>query len=233
MENEIFNTDAYENVIRFLLDAGENINNKIFEYDLNSTIGTMFEFGREFFTGGLKKKTFGNTILLNTLFKINVSGFYTVYTRSNLTDDEFDELLTYFCYLLFKLFNYYAEDDNDLYNKIPIIKDMKIFFKHYKEQLAIFHTLVMNFDNNNYLIPFVINKTKKEFSNNDEYYIARKMSAILAEDLCLDHSLRNFSATFNFYSGKKIPTMSRQFYRACEPFYEFIYKELFEKEQTI
>ncbi len=218
------------NLIKYRFKAAENIKNKMFSYELKGFASLLFTAGKELWkNGNFKKHTYGNALYIDVHIKIIILKFYRYIGRNDLTEHQFSALfhaVTEFTYDHF--YNSYVSCDGELLKKFHFFASQADYTEHFMQQLTYFNAMVSDFEDNNFLIPFVINKTYAEFDDSQHYSPERKMCAILAEDLLLDYCYENLTATFNAFSSEKTPYMAREFYRACEPFYRYIFSELIE-----
>lgn len=217
-------------LIKHKFKAAENIKNKMCSYELKGFTSLLFKAGKELWkNGNFKKHTYGNALYIDVHIKVLVLKFYRYIGRNDLTEYQFSALfqaITKFTYDHF--YTSYVSKDGELLKKFIFFASQADYTEHFMQQLAYFNAMVSDFEDDNFLIPFVINKKYTEFDDREHYSPERKMCAILAEDLLLDYCYDNLTATFNAFSSEKIPNMTREFYRACEPFYRCIFSELIE-----
>ena len=233
MKSKTFDMNAIKLIIKYTLEAGRNIYDTIPKFESSGLITCLFDICREAVRGSLRKGTLGHLTFFNAQIKTSIIVAYEFIIKNNLDIYELSEFIEIFAGYWFDYFEYNLTtvmNDDDFFVRTPIMKSKDKFIEHFSEQIICLNAMVKDFGNN-YLIPFVIDKTDKEFCDTHEHYLERRMCAILSEDLLLDYNIRSFSAKFNIYSSKKIPTMSHDFRKACDPFYEIIYQELFDKEK--
>lgn len=217
-------------LIKHRFKAAENIKSKMSSYGLKGFTSLLFAVGKELWkNGNLKKRTYGNALYIDVHIKIIILKLYRYIGRNDLTEHQFAGLLnaiTEFTYDYF--YDNYVCGDGELLKKFSFFASQSDYAEHFMQQLTYFNAMVSDFEDNNFLIPFVINKTYTEFNDSQHYSPERKMCAILAEDLLLDFCYDNLTATFNALSSEETPYMTREFYKACEPFYRYIFSELIE-----
>ena len=215
-------------VMAYRYEAAFNIHKQIFQYDLKGIIGSLFILGKELWRNRtLNQHTYGKVVCFDVTFKVSVLKLYRHMGSSNYTRQELGSFLDAFSKISYHHFLKLVDEESEILKKASFMNNEESYDEHLMDQLSYFNNMMLDFEDNNYLIPFVINKNKPEFENAYDG-IERRMCAILSEDLLLDFCFDHYNCEFNAYSAEKIPTMSREFYKACEPFYKYIYKELFE-----
>ena len=221
--------EVANSLMRYRFDSIVNISNKMATYNLKSFAHTVFSIGKELWNNGtLKKHTYGNNLYINIHFKVLILKTYRYMCKNELSQDQLTDLICAIVEMSYNFFYRCANNDAEILRKLDFMSSQSDYAEHFMQQISYFNAMVCDFEHNNYLIPFVINKTYSEFDENHTDSLERKMCAVLSEDLLMDYCFDNLTATFNAFASSDRPSMTREYHRACYPFYSYIFSELFE-----
>lgn len=222
-----FQTSA--SLLQHIREAADRIQKRITQVYTKSMTGLFVNIAKDAMQG-MKNHTYGNQLYFNIQIKLLYAlGYYHAFSKRDMPEDKFNNFV-YHSYLYFRAFFNSLKNSDFFFQKYSYMNSLEAYGEHVVKETIYFLNMVDDFQENNYLIPFSIDKKQVEFSKWAIDSEERRICAILAEDLLLDYRFDTLLGEVNAYASGDRPMVGGEFHKGCEPLYAFIHNVLTEEK---